>query len=392
MKLRLGVAGLGRAFTLMLPTFRAHPRVELVAAADPRPEARARFEREFGGRAHASVDELAADDTVEAIYIATPHQDHAAHTIAALACGKHVLVEKPMALTLEEASAMVAAARRASRHLVVGHSHSFDAPVRRAREIVASGAVGRVRMITAVYFTDFLYRPRRPEELDTRAGGGVIFSQAAHQVDVVRLLAGGLAKTVRTHTGAWDPARPTEGAYAALLTFADGAYASLVYSGYGRFDADELCGWVSEIGQPRNDQAYGSARRALAKLHGVDAEAAAKNARAYGGADEAAGGAESPWHEHFGLVIVSCEKADIRPTPEGVMVYGDATRDFEPLAKPAVPRGEVLDELCDAVLLGKPGTHDGEWGRATLEVCLAMLRSSQDSSEIELLHQVPCKR
>lgn len=391
MKLRLGVAGLGRAFTLMLPTFRAHPRVELVAAADPRPEARARFEREFGGRAHASVDELAADDTVEAIYIATPHQDHAAHTIAGLARGKHVLVEKPMALTLEEANAMVAAARRASRHLVVGHSHSFDAPVRRAREIVASGAVGRVRMITAVYFTDFLYRPRRPEELDTRAGGGVIFSQAAHQVDVVRLLAGGLAKTVRTHTGAWDPARPTEGAYAALLTFADGAYASLVYSGYGRFDADELCGWVSEIGQPKNDQAYGSARRALAKLHGVDAEAAAKNARAYGGADEAAG-ADSPWHEHFGLVIVSCEKADIRPTPEGVIVYGDATRDFEPLAKPAVPRGEVLDELCDAVLLGKPGTHDGEWGRATLEVCLAMLRSSQDSSEIELLHQVPCKR
>ena len=388
---RLGVAGLGRAFTLMLPTFRAHPRVELVAAADPRPEARARFEREFGARTYASVRELAADDAVDAIYIATPHQDHAEHAIEALAGGKHVLVEKPMALTLEEASAMVAAARDASRHLVVGHSHSFDAPVRRARAIVASGAVGRVRMITALNFTDFLYRPRRPEELDTRAGGGVIFSQAAHQVDVVRLLGGGLAKSVRTHTGAWDPARPTEGAYAALLTFADGAHASLVYSGYGHFDADELCGWVSEVGQPKDENAYGSARRALAKLSGLEAEAAAKNARAYGCADEAAGGAETPWHEHFGLVIVSCEKADIRPTPKGVMVYGDATRDFEPLAKPAVPRGEVLDELCDAVLLGKPAVHDGEWGRATLEVCLAMLRSAREAREIELLHQVPCK-
>ena len=120
---------------------------------------------------------------------------------------------------------MIAAAKRASAHLVVGHSHSFDAPIARARAIIESGTVGRVRMMTSLNYTDFLYRPRRPEELDTASGGGVLFSQAAHQVDIVRLLAGGRARyPCARQAGAWDPARPTEGAYSALLTFADGAF------------------------------------------------------------------------------------------------------------------------------------------------------------------------
>ena len=90
-------------------------------------------------------------------------------------------------------------------------------------------------------------------------------------------------------------------------------------------------------------------------------------------------------------MVVACEKADLRPTPRGVMVYGDASRDFHPLAKPAVPRAEVLDELCDAVFEGKRPTHDGEWGRATLEVCVAMLRSARDGTEVDLTQQVPCE-
>ena len=126
-------------------------------------------------------------------------------------------VEKPMAVTLDACAQMIEAAERAGVCLVVGHSHSFDRPILRAREIIASGDVGAVRMISAQYYTDYRYRPRRPEELDTTLGGGVVFSQGAHQIDVVRLLAGGHVRTVRASTGAWDPARPTEGAYSALL-------------------------------------------------------------------------------------------------------------------------------------------------------------------------------
>lgn len=69
-RIGIGAVGLGRAFMLMLPTFAAHPRVRLVAASDPRPEARAQFTREFGGAAHATIDALCSDPAVEAIYIA----------------------------------------------------------------------------------------------------------------------------------------------------------------------------------------------------------------------------------------------------------------------------------------------------------------------------------
>lgn len=387
-RLRLGIAGLGRAFTLMLPTLAAHPHVELVAAADPRAEARVRFAHEHGANVYSDVAALCADPAVEAVYLATPHEHHAAHAIAAASHGKHVLVEKPMAVTLEGAEAMIAAAQAAGVHLVVGHSHSFDAPIQRARAIVAGGTLGRLRMITAMNFTDFLYRPRRPEELDTARGGGVVFSQAAHQVDIVRLLAGGLARTVRTLTGSWDAARPTEGAYAALLTFADGTFASLTYSGYGHFDTDEFCGWVGETGGTKDPEGHGTARRALAHAADAAAEAAAKSARNYGGKGHVAP-AQPPWHEHFGLVVASCERGDVRPTPQGVMVYGDERREFIALDKPPVPRAAVIDELCAAVFEGRAPLHDGRWGRATLEVCLAMLRSAREGGEVALVHQVP---
>jgi phthalate 4,5-cis-dihydrodiol dehydrogenase len=390
-KLRLGVAGLGRAFSLMLPTFAADPRIALVAAADPREEATQRFAAEFGARVYASVDELCADSRVEAVYVATPHEHHAAHVALAAAHGKHVLVEKPIGITLQECRQMIDAAERAKVRLVVGHSHSFDRPILRAREIIASGAVGAVRMIHAQYYTDFLYRPRRSEELVTALGGGAVFSQGAHQVDIVRLLGGGSTRSVRALTGAWDSSRPTEGAYAALLTFENGAIASLIYSGYAHFDSDELCGGITELGRPKDAHRYGAARRNLVRAEGPGAESALKYARNYGGSEyrESAGlTGDALWHEHFGVVIASCDRADLRPMPAGVMIYGDAETRFDALPKPVIPRVEVIDEFYNAVVGGLPPLHDGRWAMATLEVCLAMLQSAREQRDVTLRHQV----
>src|SRR6185295_3966338 len=211
------------------------PRVQVVAGADPRPEARRRFKQEYRARVFPTVEALCADPAVEVVYIATPHQFHASQARLACAAKKHVLVEKPMALSLDDCRAMNAAARDNGVQLVVGHSHSFDLPILRTRELIQSGKYGTARMISALNFTDFLYRPRRPEELSTEAGGGVIFNQAAHQVDIVRLLAGGKVRSVRAATGIWDMARPTEGAYTCLLNFDNDVVATLVYSGYAHF-------------------------------------------------------------------------------------------------------------------------------------------------------------
>jgi phthalate 4,5-cis-dihydrodiol dehydrogenase len=382
-KLRVGVAGLGRAFSVMLPTFIGDARVVLVAAADPRGQARARFAADFAGNTYETVAELCADPAVELVYVATPHEYHAEHALLAAGAGKHLLIEKPIALSLDDAAAIIDAARSARVHLVVGHSHSFDAPVHRLRDLIAGGEFGAVRMINAINYTDYLYRPRRPEELDTARGGGALFNQAAHQVDIVRLLGGGPVTSVRAATGAWDAARPTEGAYAALLTFESGAFASLTYGGYGRFDSDEFAGWIGEMGQVK--QPYARKPRRFAS---ATEEAVFKSARNYGGDAYEPAAADNLAHQHFGTVIVSCERADLRPMPNGVMIYRNGEARLDPLPPPAIPRQEVIDELYAAAVDGKAPLHDGAWGMATLEVCLAILRSAREGRDVMLSHQV----
>jgi phthalate 4,5-cis-dihydrodiol dehydrogenase len=386
---RLGVIGLGRAFTLMLPTFSRHPLIKLAAAFDPRADARTRFAVDFAARSYEDVAGLCADPDVQAIYVASPHQFHVEHVRCAAAAGKHVLVEKPMALTIADCTAMISAADAAGVHLLVGHSHSFDAQYLQARTLIAEGTFGRVRMINALNFTDFLYRPRRPEELDTEKGGGVVFSQAAHQVDVVRLLANAPARSVRALTGNWDPSRPTEGAYNAQIRFDGGAFASLTYSGYGHFDTDVFQGWMGELGKARDPSSYGGARRALATVSTTAEEVALKERRAYGPSGRDAFSADGQFsHNHFGLFVVSCDRGDLCPSPEGVTIYGDLDRSLDPLPPPVVPRAEVAEELHAAVYGSVAPLHSGRWGRATLEICLAILSSARNGGEVELQYQI----
>ena len=388
--IRLGIAGLGRAFTLMLPTFAADPRIALAAASDLRPEARQRFEADFGAPTYDTIEALCDDPSVDAVYVATPHQMHAAHVTIAAARGKHVLVEKPIAVRLDECGTMIDAVQNAGVQLVVGHSHSFNAPILHARKLIDSGAYGAVRMIHAFNYTDYMVRPRRPEELDTAQGGGVIFSQGAHQIDIVRLLGGGRVRSVRAMTGNWDAWRPTEGAYSALLGFDDGAFASCTYSGYAHFDSDEFMGFIGEMGLPKDPSRYGAMRKALHAASNAEEEAALKAARNYGGASYVPAGPAPPErsHQHFGVFVVSCERGDLRPTPDGVMIYGDDAVGFDPVPVRDIVRAEVIDEFYGAVVEGKQPLHDGEWSRATLEVCLAILESAQAQAEIVTRHQV----
>jgi len=344
---------------------------------------------QLGAQAVTEADRIWSDPEIGAVVILSETDRHHELVLAAAKAGKHMLVEKPLAITLDECSTMIEAARRARVHLLAGPSHGYDAPVVETQKLIASGIYGRLGLITAAQYTDFMYRPRRPEELVTAQGGGVVFSQGAHQVEIVRMLAGGVANSVRAATSILDARRGSEGAYTAFLSFAGGAAATLTYSGYNHFDSDELCGWISEAGTKKDPERYGAVRRVLAAAAASD-EGALKMDRGYGGANYVPPPpVEGRVHEHFGFLVASCEKADLRPLPHGVMVYGDHERVLRPLAKPDVPRRGAIDELYDTVVLGKPPAHTGEWAMATLEVCLAILRSAAEGREIELHHQVP---
>jgi phthalate 4,5-cis-dihydrodiol dehydrogenase len=371
----------------MLPSLLAHPQVRLTAAADPNPAARARFETDFGGRTYTSATELCASPDVDAVYIATPHQYHAADVLTAAVNGKHAIVEKPMALTVEECRAMTDAAERNGVVLVVGHSAGFNPSIKLIRELVASGDAGRLRMMTNLVYTNFLYRPRRPEELDTAQGGGIIFNQIPHQLDMIRVIHGGELETAYAVTGIWDRMRPTEGAMTALLQFTDGVAASLTYSGYDHFDTDEFHDWVSEGGSEKAP-AYGDQRRALHAFATPDEEARGRTASGFSGNGVAK--PKGPMHHpHFGLLIVSCENADLRPSADGVLVYDDMGI-HEVLAPPArtYPNKDgVIDELYDAIVSGKPPLHDGRWGTNTMIAALGLLQSGRERRVVTLANE-----
>ncbi len=195
-------------------------------------------------------------------------------------------------------------------------------------------------MIHALNYTDYLFRPRRPEELATAEGGGAVFSQ------------GGASGRHRAHAGRAtsraaaqrpgqlaSPAAHRRRVYSALLRFESGAYASPNYNGYAHFDSDAWMDWVGEMGGAKQPQDYGGARRKLAALESPDDEAQAQGCRnlwrrAVCAAPSARGASTPLSHQHFGPIIVSCERADLRPMSIGIHVYGDARREIRPLPCP----------------------------------------------------------
>ncbi len=388
--LRLGMVGLGVASTQILPPVATLPFVKIAAASDLRTDALAKFHRDYGGQTFTSVSELCASPDVDAVYIATPNQLHAEHAIIAARNGKHMIVEKPMALSIAQCEAMNRVAEENGVHLLCGHTHSFDPPVRKIREIVKSGELGKLRMVNTWNFNEFMYRPRMKHELETSRG--VVLNQGPHQVDVVRLIGGGRVRSVRAMTGIWDRARAHEGSYTCYLEFEDGTPATLVYSGYGFFDTAELFNWVGEGGQPRAPQTNLNVRRRLREVRSSEEEEQLKEAMRFGGQREGefshvwSGERKQPF---FGLTLVSCERGDIRQTPDGLRIYGETEQ--REITLPSAKRGREaeIEELYQAVIEGRPVFHDGRWGEATLEVCLAILQSASERKEIFLSHQVP---
>lgn len=386
-KIRIGIAGLGMAGSATVPSIAAHPAFEIVGAADLNETLRQRFSKDFSCETHLTLEDLVRRRDVDAIYVATPHQFHRQHTIVAAQAGKHVLVEKPMALTVEDCDAMIQACDRNSVKLVVGHTHSFDPGVQAMKQIIETGRLGRVSMILMFDYTNFLYRPRRPEELDTSLGGGIIFNQVPHQVDIARFLVGNEVATVFATASVLDAQRPTEGALMAMLHFHGGASASLTYSGYDRFDSDELSGWIGEGGQAKQPS-HGRARASLKnRAPGIDESRLRVDLFGYGGeARRRSDVPATPKQPHFGTVIVSCELGDLRQTADGMVIYSDDGVEEIALPSPRTGggRAEVLDEFSQAVLTGLEARRNGRFAKGTVETCLAILESSRKRSQVAI--------
>src|SRR5438270_1772956 len=164
--LKIGMIGIGVGGAEILPAMEAMDTVELVAGADVVPATLERFSQRFPeAKTFASAEALCRDSNVDAVWISSPNRFHAEHTILAAKHGKHVVVEKPMAISLTEAQAMVEAAEKNSVKLLAGHTMSFSAPIRAMHKIIRSEKLGRLCALNVWANSDWMLRPRTPDEL-----------------------------------------------------------------------------------------------------------------------------------------------------------------------------------------------------------------------------------
>jgi phthalate 4,5-cis-dihydrodiol dehydrogenase len=197
------------------------------------------------------------------------------------------------------------------------------------------------------------------------------------------------------------PERPAEGHYVCYMEFENGVAASLVFSGYAYLDTAELVWGIGEGGQPADPASFVEAHRFFSGI-GSGPERARNMEKLleswrYGGTNvgewfHSGSSGALPGERRqpfFGLTIVTCEKGDVRQSPDGLYLYTAEGRKEIAIAPGATGREAEMRELYEAVVNGRPVFHDGRWGEATLEVCLAMLQSTAERREILMSHQVP---
>jgi UDP-N-acetylglucosamine 3-dehydrogenase len=144
-KLKVGVIGCGSiAKHRHIPEYAANENVELVAFCDIVESRANEMAKEYGGKSYTSYEDLLANSDVEAVSVCTPNYLHAPVSIAALNAGKHVLCEKPMATSLEEAESMIEAAKKNDKKLMIGHNQRFVPSHQKARQMIENGELGKI--------------------------------------------------------------------------------------------------------------------------------------------------------------------------------------------------------------------------------------------------------
>ena len=230
--LRYGVLGAANIARLFTRGVAGSALASVVAVASREPGKAAAFAAECAiPRSHGSYEALLADPEIEAVYIPLPNDMHAVWAIRAAEAGKHVLCEKPLAMTGEQARAMFAAARAHGVHLVEAYPYMSQPQTLRLRELLAAGVVGRVLSVTAAMGFRIVTPEGAPVvdpaniRLRPERGGGALLDAGTYAMSMVRLMVGERPSRV------WATARYTlsgvDQTVAATLLFPGGATAQM---------------------------------------------------------------------------------------------------------------------------------------------------------------------
>jgi predicted dehydrogenase len=240
---RLGLIGLGVAGQRHAAAFRKIDGVVLAAAADPAPAAR-EVAAGLGVPLHPGYTEMLAAESLNAVVLSLPHAMLAAAAIACAQRGLHMILEKPMALTLRDADAVLEAARSAGVRLMVNFVHRFRAEYRQAKALIAGGVIGRPAIVLDSMTSG---RSVMPGWVWDRAisGGGMMMYNGVHSIDRVAWLAGSPIRRVSGAAGTFSYPVEVEDNLVGALEFADGTLGVVIQHKSGT--TATLGGWDTTV-------------------------------------------------------------------------------------------------------------------------------------------------
>jgi xylose dehydrogenase (NAD/NADP) len=187
--LQWGLLSTARINRALITPLRASNRNQLLAVASRTQESAEKYAREWKiPRAHGSYEALLADPEIDVIYISLPNHLHAPWTIKAVEAGKHVLCEKPLALSVEEVDAVRSAARRQGRVVMEAFMYRHHSQTLRVQELVKEGSLGTLKLIRGSF--SFALSGEGDVRLDPAMGGGSIWDIGCYPISYARTMVG----------------------------------------------------------------------------------------------------------------------------------------------------------------------------------------------------------
>jgi len=316
----------------------------LAAVCDIAPEKANRFAEEFGVPGFTDMHEMMARVPVDVAVVLTESGRHAEHTIALAAYGKHIMVEKPMALTLEDADAMIAACKQAGVKLFVVKQNRFNVPVVKLREALEAGRFGRLTLgtIRVRWSRNQAYYDQDPWRGTWALDGGVLTNQASHHIDLLTWMMGDV-ESVFAHSTTALVDIEAEDTAVAVVKFTNGALGVIETTTAVR--PKDLEGSISVLGEKGSVEIGGFAVNELKVWNFVD---------------------PLPGDEEV--------RARFSVNPPNVYGFGHHA---------------YYDHVVDSITNGRPQMVDGATGRKSLALIRALYRSIETGREVLVRDAAP---
>ena len=221
---RFGILGCGMIANLHASAINSLPDATLAGVADSRAESAASFADRYGVKAYESYGSMLDDPEIDVVCVCTPSGFHAENAIAALEKGKHVVLEKPMAITVADADSIVETCEKTGRMLTVISQLRFSQDVAKVKKLVSEGAFGRITLcsLRMKYYRSREYYSASWKGTKRLDGGGALMNQGVHGVDLLQYVVGGI-KGVEGRIATLSHSIEVEDTAVATLEFENGA-------------------------------------------------------------------------------------------------------------------------------------------------------------------------